>query len=95
MDLGLFGHQRREGVAKPEGLAGQDVPPPVGLVEHQVDDGQYRVQPVLQETRRRLPKGDAGGLDLALGPDQTLSHRRLRDQKGASDLFGGEPTERP
>ena len=38
---------------------------------------------------------DSRSLDLALRPDQPLGHRLPRDEEGAGDLLGGQPSERP
>ena len=94
MHLGLVGQQRGEGAAEADRLGRQVAAPPEALVEDQVDDGQHRRQPFGQQVRGRHAKGNAGGLDLALGAHQALRHRRLRDQEGAGDLVGGEAAQR-
>ena len=41
----------------------------------------------------RHPVGDPRRLDLALGADEALGHRRLGDEEGAGNLGGGQPSE--
>ena len=67
----------------------------VPLVEDQVDDGQHVGEPVGQFRVARHPVRDAGGPDLALGPDQALGNRRLRHEERARDLGGLEPGDQP
>ena len=43
----------------------------------------------------RHPVGDAGGLDLALGPHQSYSHRVLGHEEGSCDLPGRQAAEQP
>src|SRR5437588_65941 len=58
----------------------------IALVEDEIDDGQDGGQPVGQDVVGRDGEGNAGHLDLPLGPHQPLGQRGLRDQEGASDL---------
>ncbi len=58
----------------------------VALAEHEVHHPQHPRHPVGQLGRGRDPVGDAGRGDLALGPDQSLGHGRLRHPEGAGHL---------
>jgi hypothetical protein len=67
----------------------------IAFVEDQVDDLQHRRQPRRQlvasrhlERHPRLGEGPLGAHDA-------LRQRRLRDEEGARDLLGGEPSEEP
>ena len=92
--LGLVGHQLGQCASEPNRLAGEVASPAVALVEDQVDDGQHRRQPVRKQMVGRDAKGDAGGLDLALGPHEPLGHGRLRNDEGARDLSRRQSGER-
>ena len=65
----------------------------VAFVEDQIDDAQDR----RQTGGAILSAGDLEGNvflgERALRPDDPLRDRRLRHQKRARDLFGGQPTE--
>ena len=92
---GCVGHQLDERAAEPQRLGRQVAAAAVALVEDQVDDREHGGEPLGQQVVGRHPERDAGGLDLALGPHQSLRHRRLGHQEGAGDLVGGQAAERP
>jgi hypothetical protein len=94
VDLGLVRQQLSEGARQPDRFCRELVAAAVPLVEDEIDDGQDGVDTLLQQLGGRHAERDAGGLDLALGPDEPLGHRALRDQKGACDLIRGESAER-
>jgi hypothetical protein len=98
MHLGLIGHQLGQRSAESQGFGGELAPggrDRVPLVEDQVHDRDYGAQPLRQQMVGWHPERDPGGLDLALGPDQPLGHRRLSDQEGVRDLSGAQAAERP
>ena len=69
---------------------------PVGPgVVGQVEDGQDRPEALGQFRLTRDPIRDVGGLDLVLGPDESLGHRRFGDQEGPGHLGRGQATEQP
>ena len=91
--LGLVGHQVDQQPAETDSLLGQllaDQPftraSGVALVEDQVDDGENGREAVRQVGLFGDPVGDTGVSDLALGPHQSLGHRRLGDQERVRDL---------
>ena len=65
----------------------------VSLVEDQVQDGEHARQAFGQELGGRDTVGDRRLPDLALGPNEALGHRRLRDEEGTGDLAGREAAE--
>ena len=67
----------------------------VALVEEQVQHGEHGGQTVRQKVGGRHPVRDAGVADLALGPHETLGHRRLGDEEGTGDLGRRQSCERP
>ena len=95
MDVRLVGHQLGQRPAQPDRLGRQLVAARVALVEDQVDDGQHRGEPFRQQMVGRDAERDAGRLDLPLGADQPLGHRRLGDEERAGDLAGGQAAQRP
>ena len=96
--LGLVRHQPGQRSPEPERL-GREVATGgrgrIALVEDQVDDREHGRQSVRQQVGGRHAEGDSGGLDLPLGPDEALRHRRLADQERAGDLRGCQSPERP
>jgi hypothetical protein len=98
MHLGLIGHQLGQRPSESQGFGGELAPggrDRVPLVEDQVHDRDHGAQPLRQQMVGWHPERDPGGLDLALGPDQPLGHRRLSDQEGVRDLSGAQAAERP
>ena len=100
--LGLIGEQRDHGPCQPDRLGAQ-LPADQGiagrrrvaLVVDEVQDLEDAVEALRQQVERRHAVGDAGVADLALGPDEPLGERRLRDQEGPRDLRCREAAERP
>ena len=101
-DLGLVRHELVQVAAQPDRL-GREVGADqiiagtccIPLVEHQIDDGEYRGEPVEEVVVGRHLEGNIGVLDLALRPHDSLRQRRLRDQEGPGDLRGPKPSYRP
>jgi hypothetical protein len=97
VDLRLVGHQLCERPSEPDRLGRQLAAGGwrrISLVEDQVDDREHGGEPIGQQVVGRHPERDPGGLDLALGPHQPLSHGRLADQEGARDRGRGQAAER-
>ena len=67
----------------------------VALGVDEVDDVEDAAEPLGQLVVGRDPVGDAGGLDLALGPHEALVHRRLGGQEGPGDLGHLEAADGP
>ncbi len=65
----------------------------VSLVEHEVQHGEHRAQPLREEVVRRYAERDARGANLPLRTDESLRHRGLGDEEGSSDLAGREPAD--
>ena len=100
-NLGLVGHQLAQQPREPDRLAAQLGPHQplalgrrVALVEDQIQHAENAAQPVGQLLVVGHPVRDPRVGDLALGADDPLAHRRLRDQERARDLAGREPAER-
>ena len=101
-DFRLVRHQRGQQPPEPDRLgaqvgAGQPVTGArrVPLVEDEVHHGQHGGQAAGQVGFARHAVGDPRVTDLALGPDETLGHGRLRDQERVRDLRGGQAAEQP
>ena len=67
----------------------------VALVEQQVQHSQHAPGALRQKVDRWHPVGDAGVVDLLLGPHQSLGHGRFRNQERPGDLRHGQTGERP
>src|ERR1700674_3985782 len=98
--LRFVGHELHQETSEPDGLRAElltDQALPrtrrVTLVEDEIDDGQDGPNPAREIGLVRDAVRDARIADLALGTDQSLSHRRFGDQEGARDLGGGEPSQ--
>src|SRR5690606_17632729 len=94
--LGL-GQQLDEQTAEPDRLlrqiaAGQGLARrrEVALVEHEIDDAQHAVEPLVERVTGRHLIRDAVGLDLALRAHDALRERRGRDQERMRDLLRRE-----
>ncbi len=101
-DLRLLGHQVREDPFEANGLGAEVLAEQpiargrgVALVEDQVHDGQHGAEAGVKVRRAGDPIRDLRVADLPFRPDESLGHRRLRDEEGARDLRGGEPSEQP
>ena len=66
----------------------------VAFGEDQVEHAQHHFQAIGEQMRGWDVVGDAGILDLALGPHQPLRQRRHRDEEGRRNLRGGQATQR-
>ena len=100
--LRLIGEQRDHGPCQPDRLGTQLAPDQriagrrrVALVVDQVEDLEHAVEALGEQVERRHAIRDAGIVDLALGPDEPLGKRRLRDEEGPRDLRCREPAEGP
>ena len=96
-DLRLVRHERRERAGEPDRLLTQRASHQVGAIrcqvtlgEDQVDGPEHRRQASRQVFTARRFQPYSGLADLALGPDQALRHRRLRDDEGGGDLRRGQ-----
>ena len=58
----------------------------VALVEHEVEDGEHRAQPLGEQVVGRHAERDARSADLPLRAHEPLRHRRLGDEERARDL---------
>src|SRR6478735_7420025 len=67
----------------------------VAFVEHQIDHGEHGPKPTWELVRVRNAIRNSRVANLALGADETLSHRRLGHEKSARDLRGGKSGEKP
>ena len=85
--LGLVGHQLDQRASEADCLRRKVTAAAVALVEDQVDDRERRGEPVGEQMVGRDPERDPGGLDLALGSHQPLSHRRHGNQERAGNLL--------
>ena len=100
-DLGLVGHEvdedpgeadrLRAQLLADERVAGRGL---VALVEDEVEDAQHRLEPLGQEMVGRHAVRDRRVADLALGPDEPLGERHLRDEECPGDLRRREAAER-
>src|SRR2546428_8790771 len=100
VDLGLLRHELGENAAETQRLVAESGPHPVlargrrvAFVEDEVDDLEHR-----RETRGKLVlarylERDSRLGERALGADDALGDRRLRDEEGARDLVGREAAE--
>ncbi len=100
--LRLVGEQRDHGPCQPDRLGTQLAPDQgiarrrrVALVVDEVEDLEDAVEALGEQVERRHAVGDAGIVDLALGPDEPLGECRLRDEEGAGDLRCGEAAQGP
>jgi hypothetical protein len=66
----------------------------IPLVKDEIHDGEHRLQPRVEDLRRRDGIGDLCIADLALSPYEPLRHRGERDEERPGDLLGREPTDR-
>ena len=89
--LALVGHELGECSSELDRFCGEvDAAASPALVEHEVDHGEDRRQPVRELVVGRYGERDAGVADLVLRPRQSLAHRLERDEEGERDLFGGQ-----
>ena len=95
VNLGLVGHELRQRDPEPDRLPGQVGAPVVALVEDQIDDREDARQPVRQQMVGGHAERNPRLLDLPLGPNEPLGHRRLGHEEGPRDLVGLKPAERP
>ena len=85
--LALVRHESGERPAEPDRLGGEvDAPASPALVEHQVDHGEDRRQPVRQLMIGRHGERNAGVPDLVLRPRQPLAHRPSDGTRNASAI---------
>ena len=94
--LRLVGHEQDEHLREPDRLLAEIGARrrPVALVEDQVQDREHRAEALRQQVIGRDAERNPRGADLPLGAHEALGHRRLRDEEGARDLLGAEPTQR-
>ncbi len=101
MGLGLVGHELAQRARQADGLGGEIPAHELGaaargvpLVEQQVQHGQDRGGAFRQQVRGWHAVRDAGIVDLALRPHESLRHRRLGHEERSRDLGGGQAGER-
>ena len=99
--LRFVGHQPGQHPGQPDRLGAEILPDQVRpgrgritLVEQQVEHAEHAWRAFRQQVRRGDPVRDPRVLDLLLGPDQPLGHRRLAGQERPGDLRRGQPGQR-
>ncbi len=66
----------------------------VSFIEHEIQNGSHRGEPRFQLFLRRHFVRNAGIANLAFGPDESLGHRWLGNQKRPGDFLRRKTTDR-